>query len=755
MNNSINNPDDNRVDMLTAIRRHWLLALVLAALAGGPLFALSRLQPPVYRSEATIRIVDLRRPLTAEIEQPETLLGRADHIRSQLQVLQGWDVLSEIVDREPLLRLRSLSRGVSPGEFGDVWIPALTPSDTVVLTVDSRQVRATFAGEVTRAPLGNPVHLGGMVFSVPAGAGFSRAEFLVLPRDEAVERLRKDVRVQPVEQTDAVVVTFTHRDPELARRIANALVQTFSETTVRAAQNRSLRRRTFLEEQLAYVDAQLGEVQMALTSFRSGRQVYSARDRMMAQQQGLFDLEIRRQELATDLRMYQMLVATLTGSPREAEMGTLRALVSSPGLASNPVVSQLFAQLLAYETEREQLTTGPTAAAPENPAVLRLNGLVSAAQARLVESISSHIAALDARLEALNHLETRTAAGMRDLPVAEAVEVRLLQQNESLMRMSDQLRGELHQARMAEAVLEGRVEIVSPASPSQPINRRGLMATMALFIGLIAGLGGALAYEARYTSLRRKKEIEALFRVPGLAVIPRLPGPRAHWAGLLTAVPGAGERSMEVFRMLRTNVVHSRVGKGVRTIAVTSAAPGEGKTTTALNLAMACASNGSRVLLLDGDCYRGRLWRLLDADEGPGLADVLEGLVPLTAAIQQTSPTGLFLMTAGARRAAPTLEQAREDDIRRLIGQLTDQFDLVIIDTPPLLSAADASILSTMVDGVLLVIRAGQTEKEAAALAGEQLSLVGACLLGTIINDPRGIVPEYKNYAYGYGEVES
>jgi Mrp family chromosome partitioning ATPase len=220
--------------------------------------------------------------------------------------------------------------------------------------------------------------------------------------------------------------------------------------------------------------------------------------------------------------------------------------------------------------------------------------------------------------------------------------------------------------------------------------------------------------------------------------------------------------------MLRTSLVWSESGETLKTIVVTSAAPGEGKTITAANLAVIFAHEGRRVLLVDCDVRRPKLHSMLRVPRSPGLVDLLRsdtdmaelaagrdegtppsGEIPVPEYIRTTGIRGLHLLPCG--RIEPTMaDLSSAARLRRLLGDLGRYFDVVILDTPPVLAVADAGILGTIADGVLLVVRAGQTDRIAVLRAHQHLAQIGARIVGTVFNDPEGEVTGEGGYYYPY-----
>jgi succinoglycan biosynthesis transport protein ExoP len=220
----------------------------------------------------------------------------------------------------------------------------------------------------------------------------------------------------------------------------------------------------------------------------------------------------------------------------------------------------------------------------------------------------------------------------------------------------------------------------------------------------------------------------------------------------------------EAFRMLRIGLAFSW-GDRPSTLVVTSAAPQEGKTLIAANLAATFARSGAQVLLVDCDVHRPRLHRLFQLTRAPGLMDLLRtdtgGLNFETArrvarnqrsaAVRKTSVEGLWLLPCGtdAQSSPELLEPAT---LRGLLAQLKTEYDLIVLDTPPVLVSADAATLAASADGVIMVVRAGQTDRGAAELARQRVSAAGGKVLGAVLNDPDGLTARFDSsyYAYDY-----
>jgi capsular exopolysaccharide synthesis family protein len=598
--------------------------------------------------------------------------------------------------------------------------------------------------------------LEGVQFTVAADPGIERADLVVVPTPEAVRTFLKNLGAEPRAKTDVIDVHYTTNDPHAAQRVVNTTIRVFQTSNAGTTQQRSARRRLFIESQVRRTDSLLREAELALNAFRSREHLYSSQERLLAQQTDLTSLKVRRGELVADRQMYQNLLSALEQPNRGGAPGErLSALASAPGIAENPVVSQLYAQLARYQDARDSLTAGAWGNLESHPDVRRLDTLLASTASKISTAVRGQIAAADARLVSLDELISRSAAEMSALPRKEGEQAKLVQRVDTYRRAADLLREKLQQAQIEEAVEIGQVEIVDLADlPSQPFGgSRTVKLMFGLVLGLLLGGGGAYVLENTKAVIRRQSELEAALRVPSLALIPRL-----------KKTNGNGHRDLprlknnlwgaEAYRMLRTNLLFSQFGQALKTLVITSAEPQEGKTTTAANLAVAYAQQGYVVLLVDCDLRCARIHELFHVPLEPGLTGLLLEQNAATEVVRSTPVDQLFVLPAGTLPENPS-ELIGSTRLRNALDALLGSFDMIILDTPPVLVASDAAILSKHADGVLVVVRAAHTEREAARRAVYQLTTLGARVVGSVLNGAEGKDMKYDAYYESYHRVSS
>jgi receptor protein-tyrosine kinase len=283
----------------------------------------------------------------------------------------------------------------------------------------------------------------------------------------------------------------------------------------------------------------------------------------------------------------------------------------------------------------------------------------------------------------------------------------------------------------------------APYSP-QPVRNLGLAAVL----GLLLGIGAAVLREILDTTLKSADDVETVTPTPLMGHIGH--DPEAPRKPLISDLSSHAPRA-EAFRVLRTNLQFVDVDNAHKVFTVSSAIPQEGKTTTAVNLAIALAQAGGKTLLVDGDLRRPKVDQLLHLEHAVGLTTVLVGKIEAVDAIQQHSPSGLDVLTSGAVPPNPA-ELLQSHAMNELLDKLRGSYDTIIIDAPPLLPVTDAALLAARSEGALLVIRHGRTTREQLRLSIERLQAVDARAVGILMN----MVPTRKgrgfdSYGYGYG----
>jgi capsular exopolysaccharide synthesis family protein len=285
-----------------------------------------------------------------------------------------------------------------------------------------------------------------------------------------------------------------------------------------------------------------------------------------------------------------------------------------------------------------------------------------------------------------------------------------------------------------------------PQAPSEPNTLRNLV--LGLLVGLVGGGAACVARARLDRSVKDSDEIATLVGAPVVGTVLRDDGlDKVH-----TIDRAGGGRALEDFRQLRTNLQFLNVDQPPRVVMISSAVPSEGKTTVAVNLALALADAGRRVVVVEADLRRPMVTRYLGLVSGVGLTNVLAGSAELDEVVQLHGRGGVAVVAAGPHPPNPG-ELLASSHMGDLVSKLRGEYDYVLVDAPPLLPVADSSGLSVMMDGVLLAVRYGTTSTDQLRQAAMTLDRVGARTLGVVLNmvPPKSVAAAGYGYGYEYG----
>lgn len=768
----------------------WIIAGLTLGLAGFLVFG----SPGNYSARAVVRMASERRTLTSGVEDAPPGLDRpVDPVLSAVQVLTSRTLVGAVVDAlglrlQPLTALSPnaplFGRRLPVGTVQQVIIDSAAPVDTLLIRFSKRGVTARSRRDYGIAPFGDRLRVGPVSLQVTSLPPVAYTVLVITPRDVAIDQAIRRLKVTPRAGTDVIDVKYVDPDPALAQRFANGLVRLFQAANGHSAQDQARRRKEFLSEQLRVTDSLLGRAEAALSAFRSKQQLGSSRDNLSAEQASATALEAQETQLRADRRVFAALLERVKGSGAGAQDDGFRSLAYAPEIAADPILAHLQQRLIDYRDRLDSLTTGPWRSLTTHPDVLQLTTLLQGAQEELIRAVRARLTSVDARIAVLANQRASTHQSMQSLPAKQAIEASLDRRVEVLRSTTDAIRQEYQKARISEALGAADIEILDLAP--LPYRKTGIPRPVELAFGLLLGLvlGGAGSVVAEVTnrSVRGPEELHGVIGAAELGVIPRIPQLTAGSDALRQLPPPGGGRNgngssatevvfgpsgelsleAEAFRMLRISLAFSW-GDRPCTLVVTSAAPQEGKTLIATNLAATFARGGAHVLLIDCDIHRPRLHRVFHVSRAPGLMDLLRvdtgGLhyeaarrvsrSQRAAAVRATSIERLSLLPCGAD-AQSSPELLEPAILRGLLLQLKTEYDVIVLDTPPVLVSADAATLAASADGVIMVVRAGQTDRGAAELARQRVTAAGGRVLGAVLNDPDGLVSRFDRSHYSY-----
>jgi succinoglycan biosynthesis transport protein ExoP len=577
---------------------------------------------------------------------------------------------------------------------------------------------------------------------------------------------RENISVSKIQRTRMIEIRFTSPDPKLAAQIVNSLASAYVENNFKTRFESTMQASEWLQNQLNDLQIKVEKSQEALVKFQRENNVVGLDDKQNTIVTKLDDLNKEATAAQAD-RVIKEAQYQLTRS------GNLDAL---PELSANSLIQDFRRQEADL---RRQLAQATVQFGPSYPKVIELNNQLLDIQATIrneVDRIVSRKAAeyraavaRESMLQSALSSQTKAVSSLNE----KAIEYFALKRESDTNRnLYEGLLTKLKEAAVTSGLKSSNVRVVDvarpPDRPSKPNIPRNVV--MGLMLGVVGGISLAFILEALDNTVRTPDQVELISGLPSLGIIPLSLGAtgkaqKAQSASLLpvkqdSKQPRNTEMAMvahhrpksevaESYRALRTSILLSSIGSAPKVLMLTSALPQEGKTTTSVNTAIVLAQKGGRVLLIDADMRRPSIHQSLKIRNRTGLSNVLSGnATPEEAIVVSPVLPNLFVLPAGPPPPHPA-EMLGSSVMKNYLAQWREQFDHIVIDTPPVLSVTDAVLLSVDADAVVLVIRSGRTTKEALRRSRELLTQVNSRLMGVVVNAVDLQSPEAYYYYYG------
>jgi len=586
-----------------------------------------------------------------------------------------------------------------------------------------------------------------------------------------VKYLRENLSTSPIRNSRLVDVSFDSHDAELAAEVANTLAAEYIQMNFETKFNATTTASDFLARQLVDLKAKVEKSEEALVTFSQSHDIYELGDEENVILQKLADLN-----------------AALTAAQAERiQKESVWRIVQEaspdhfPDVLRNRLIQELETNLANLKVQQAKLAA---AFRPGWPELDQVTGQVQEAEAQLETE----------RKKAVRNVETEySTAVQREKLLSNALETQKLEANrfnrnsiqyniikrqvETDKQLYEGLLQRMKEAGVSAGLKSNNIHIVDPAAPPMIPHRpkKAMNLALGLLIGLVLGVGFAFFLEYLDNSIKTPDDIDRYVRLPSLGVIPsaasQQPSSRRRLlagsasdgsrrpaaAGPIELITHNDSKSVisEAYRNLRTSVLlSSGKGRPPRILLMTSSHAGEGKTTTAVNVAITLSQTGSRVVILDCDMRNPCIHKAIGLENNGGMSTYLSGNSELIPLIQTTDIENLFAVSAGRIPPNPA-ELLGSPRMKEALAQLEEEFDHIVIDSPPVLPVTDARIIGTLVDGVLLVVKGGETPKEAVQRTKRLLQEVHAHLIGVLLNNVDVNSADYhyysKYYAYGYG----
>lgn len=601
-----------------------------------------------------------------------------------------------------------------------------------------------------------------------------------------VNVLKSKLKVESLPESNILEISFEHTDKELAAAIVNTAVDNFIKRSWNSRTEKFTGTSDWLERSTRELKAKVSQAEAALGEYTTRNGIDTPDGKQTLTAEKLSAMHVQVMKASTERMLNESLYD-------EVKRGRVNQV---PEAFSDSKTAALKQKLGELQVEQSQLNV---TYGPENPKVAEVEQKIKVLQ----KQIADNQRLMEEKLKSDYDRSVRNEAELKR--ALETTKAETVQQNQAGIRFAT-LQAELDTARnlyteFLNKTKQADLQLVEqhrnlkvvetaelPGAPIGPQRFRTIL--IGLFVSLIAGIGLAFFLEYLDNTVKSVEDIERIAQLPTLAVIPSIAtitakamsgqkkredssqglSVRANPDSAMAVSPGNGKLTklvtldqlssvVEAYRMLRTSVLLSAAGNPPKTILFTSGQPGEGKTTTAINTAISLSQLGASVLLIDADLRRPTVHRVFKMGQSQGLSTFLSRQVEIDPLINKLWVPNLSVLPCGPIPPNPA-ELISSERMRLLLKELGEKYDHILIDSPPLINVTDPVILSTMVDGVILVVQAGRSTRDIVRRARQELGSVGAKIFGVVLNNLDIKREGYDSYLatygnYGYGEKQA
>jgi succinoglycan biosynthesis transport protein ExoP len=739
-------------DYLRSARKHvWLILGIIVAVTTLMAFYMAR-QADVYEAQARIQVdLEASNPMLGSIKSNSFVLNAPaqdpTYFNTQMQILTSAGLLGRVVKTLDLEHNRAFLMPQS-SENRSTWESLKRMVGVGKKESDERQNRVM--ERIATNSLAPPT---------------SRDDLSEINRlFPYVESLQGKLAAKQINETRLIEVRFKHADPQVSAKVLNAIADAFVYSNLERKTETSDKAGDFLQKRIVELQTEIRSSEERLINYAKEHQIISLDanqntvvDRLSGLNRQLLEAENERKLAEAAYRASQApgaAEALAEGSARQAAEAETRLVE----------LKQKRANLLVEYTEKV-------------PEVKEVDQQIAALEKQAKESRSQSVAIVTTNLETrLRQAQAREQSiraafdkqrGETLTQNEAAVNYRIIQQETETNK--GLLDGLLQRAKENDVMMAGtpnNIHVVDyatvPKSPVGPKRMEGM--ALAALVAFVFGIALARYLDYLDDTIHSSDDVEKALRLPALAVIPAIGSARRRLMSPVSLLQRNGNGLhpellldadatsplAEAYRHLRTSILLSSAGGAPQTLLVTSSQPAEGKTTTAVNTALILKQTGESVLVLDADMRRPRLHSIFDLDNKRGLSTILASKMSedeMLDVIKEHKESGIYVLTSGTVPPNPA-ELIGSDMMRRLLAVLKSKFTYVIFDSPPIASFTDSVLISSQVDGVLLVVHGDHASRGIVRRSRQVLQDVGAKIFGVVLNNVNLRPSDYSYYKY-------
>jgi len=567
-----------------------------------------------------------------------------------------------------------------------------------------------------------------------------------------INRFLKKVTIEPIRNTRLVNINFDSHYPELSTRVCNTLTTEYIQQNLETRLIATEQAKEWLTKQLNVLKAKVERADEALQGFASKHDIISLEERENITIQRLTELNEALTRAESDRMTKEALYKQVNA----------RNFDSIPLILENKLIQDLKQASIQLDAQYMRLSR---TFKPEYPEMLRLKNQMETIQKRIDTEVGKIIAGIKNDYESSLRRESllRVAFERQKVKAMEmkqkAIQYNILKREADTNReLYNGLLQRMKEAGISAGITACNIQVVDQAElltkPYKP--NKSLNLLLAIVVGLFLGVGLAFFFEYLDNTVKTPEDVEQLVQLPSFGMIPEISYERRKRLDKETFYPVelvtfAQSKSIlsEAYRNVRTSILLSFSEKPPKKIAISSPNPAEGKTTTVINTAIVLSQTDVRVLIVDSDMRKPRVHIVFGEENGVGLSNFLAGNAQLKSIIKRSDIPNLFYIPSGPIPPNPS-ELLSSKLFKTTIQFLGEKFDHIILDSPPILGFADSIILSTFVDGIILVVQGGKTPRETLHRAKDALHQVNAKILGVVINRVDIGRSDYGYYYYRY-----
>ncbi|MDA8174514.1 MAG: polysaccharide biosynthesis tyrosine autokinase, partial [Nitrospiraceae bacterium] len=707
-------------------RRRWL-ALTFFTLVVFTVLLVVFLKKPVYRATATLK-VEPETPVLSFKDVYENRNDDLNFLKTQYRILKSRSVAKRAI--------RALRQEGDP-EFAKVLSGAGAYLNSKVAQTS----------EVQDSELGD----GKIQLSGDLGRDINPA---------VIDGFLARISIQPVRDSWIALVSFDDKNPALAAQAANEIARQYIGFNIESKLNASQVARDWLENHLDDMKAKLERSEEALNEYAAKNGILltganTGQGKNTESGSGGQDLETSRLEQISD----QLVQATSDRINKEALY--YQAVNGGTGdgsiIRNNPFIQSLLEQYSRLETKYARLSA---VYMPKYPEIVQVKQQMNQLSKRINEESAKAVAALRADYEAASEREkdlTQTYEQYKEKALAlndKMVQYNILKREaDTNQQLYNGLLQRVKEIGVSASLNASNIQILDraerPRVPFAPRKGRDLL--MAIMVGFLGGIGLAFFVDYIDNTLKNPEDIENSISLPCLGLVPAIETVPAGKRLLAWSGEEHAQILLEAYSAINTFIQFSSGSQAPKLMMVTSPLKGDGKTMTSVNLAATMARTRGRGLIVDSDLRNPQLHKIFDMDNSKGFSDYLAGMMQVEdGLVRKSGLENLDIITSGPRSPNPPdlFNSPRLADLLRKLGP---EYEFILFDSPPVIGFSESLILSTSVEGVIMVVRTGRTTREAALQSRRAIESINSRVLGVVLNAIRQVDLKYSSY-YHYGD---